>query len=345
MSYKQRRTVQGLVEARIHFAGIGTRKANLELNKLAKTDLYAYALRVALEIEDVNLTAKRYFGGDCGGYTYAELNYLKKSENIETLIGIAKSQGWVFGVQATGAVMRAQETGPSGLEACSRCDSTGTCNYGRGLYDLEEPEPGSEPDYHQCDKCNGSGKSKHAIQRREQQTHVIYFNIPGVGQVSWQYSPREPLPDYPGQWDSLVDSRLPKLEVAVRRVLAATQAARRVPCGWLAPGRPGWSAPSNATQIGKGIIMAPILVVPTPGTTREEDHKQRDETAKALAQAGLTCVVRLHAKLDDHEMRMAIKRYSGMDVSFVIAEYDSTPGQRKQFIERWMPAGGKKIQQ
>jgi hypothetical protein len=84
----------------------------------------------------------------------------------------------------------------------------------------------------------------------------------------------------------------------------------------------------------------PILVVPTPGTTREEDHKQRDEAAKALAQAGVKSVVQLHANLDDYEIRMAIKRWSGADVSFVIAEYDSTPKQRKQFIRRWLAAGG-----
>ena len=74
MSYRRRRKVQELIKARSQFAGIGTRKAKLALNKLAKTDAYAEALRVALEIEDANLTAKRYFGGDCGGYTYAQIN-------------------------------------------------------------------------------------------------------------------------------------------------------------------------------------------------------------------------------------------------------------------------------
>ena len=69
MSRKTKLLVNGLTQARSEFARIGTRKVKLALNKLAKTDPYAYALRVALEIEDANITAKRYCGGDCGGYT------------------------------------------------------------------------------------------------------------------------------------------------------------------------------------------------------------------------------------------------------------------------------------
>jgi hypothetical protein len=124
MSRKHKPKITALVQARTHFAGVGTRKAKLALNKLAKTDPYARALRIALEIEDANLTAKRYFGGDIGGYSYAEINYLKKCENIEALIDIAKSEGWVYGVQ------------PS-------------------------------------DVANT--------------THIIYFDIPSVGQLSWHY--------------------------------------------------------------------------------------------------------------------------------------------------------------
>src|ERR1035438_9659578 len=47
--------VRHLCAARTQFAGVGTRKAKLALNKLAKTDPYAHALRVALDIEGVNL--------------------------------------------------------------------------------------------------------------------------------------------------------------------------------------------------------------------------------------------------------------------------------------------------
>lgn len=158
MSRKTKQRVNSLVQARAEFAGIGTRKAKLALNKLAKTDPYAHALRVALEIEDADLTAKRYAGGDCGGYTYAEIQHLKKGENIEALIGICKSQVWEFGVQ------------PSGVFS---------------------------------------------------PTHILYFDIPGVGQLSWHYSPKEPLPVYTGQWDGQEESTLRKLEVAVSAVLAA----------------------------------------------------------------------------------------------------------------------------
>jgi len=149
-----------LVQARKQFAGVGTRNTKLALNKLAKTDSHAKALRIALEIEDANLTAKRYFGGDCGGYTYAEINYMKKAEGIEELIEVARTEGWVFGLQ------------PS----------------------------------------------------EQYTTHIIYFEIPGVGQVSWHYSPQEPLPVYAGQWDGKKGSTLPKLEIAIASVLG-TEAA------------------------------------------------------------------------------------------------------------------------
>ena len=202
MSRKRKATINVLIQARTQFAGVGTRKAKLALNKLARTDPYAQALRVALEIEDVNLTAKRYFGGDCGGYTYAQIAYMKKSENIDTLIGIAKSQGWVFGVQATGA---SAETDTK----CSRCGGSGDCNYGDDDW----------PDYHTCDLCHGSGNSNRATRSRQQQTHIIYFEIPGVGQLSWHYSPRVPLPVYSGKWHEQDGSTLPKLEVAIRQML------------------------------------------------------------------------------------------------------------------------------
>jgi hypothetical protein len=219
----RRQKIGTLILARTQFAGVGTRKAKLVLNKLAKGDEYALALRVALEIEDVNLTAKRYFGGDCGGYTYADINYLKKGEQIEALIEICKSQGWVFGVHDTGAVEQAQN-GLSGPEDCSQCNGSGTCDYGRSDHWCE-PEPGYVPSLCPCDKCGGSGKSKHAIQRRQQQTHVIYFDIPGVGQLSWYYSPKQQLPVYPGQWDGQEGSTLPKLEAAIAALLTESVAA------------------------------------------------------------------------------------------------------------------------
>jgi|SRR5271157_3843636 len=162
MGRKRRRKINVLVQARTQFAGIGTRKAKLALHKLAKSDQYARALRVALEIEDANLTAKRYFGGNGGGYTFAEISYHQKHINIDTLIEICRLEGWVFGVQPCSAI------------------ST---------------------------------------------THIIYFEIPGVGQVSWHYSPRGPLPIYSGQWDGKDGSTLPKLEVAIFVMLTGAVAA------------------------------------------------------------------------------------------------------------------------
>jgi len=46
-----------------------------------------------------------------------------------------------------------------------------------------------------------------------------------VGQLSWHYSPKEPLPVYAGQCDGQEGSTLRKLEVAVSRLLGETEAA------------------------------------------------------------------------------------------------------------------------
>jgi hypothetical protein len=144
-------------QTRAEFAGVGTRVAKIRLNKLAKTDPYARALRTALEIEDVNLTAKKYHGGSIGGLSYDQLNYAKKAEGIDTLVGFARAKGWTWGVQETVG----------------------------------------------------------------QTTHIIYFEFPGVGQISWHYSPEVPgtLPTYPGAWDHQVNSTLRKLETAIHKVI------------------------------------------------------------------------------------------------------------------------------
>src|SRR4051794_9818718 len=96
---KRKKRVAMLVAARESFVGVGTRKVKVFLNKAGKIDVYALALRMALEAEDANITAKRYFGGDCGGYSYADIHYSKKAEKIEALIEISKAQGWTFGIQ------------------------------------------------------------------------------------------------------------------------------------------------------------------------------------------------------------------------------------------------------
>lgn len=87
-----------------------------------------------------------------------------------------------------------------------------------------------------------------------------------------------------------------------------------------------------------------ILVVPTPGTSFEEDMAQRDEAAATafpkLLDAGAEVVVRLHANLDDEEIRRAVKRWKGRNVRFVLAEHESTAAERQRFVARWKAAGG-----
>lgn len=162
MSRSTRKKIDVLIRARTQFAGVGTRQAKLVLNTLARGDEFARALRIALEIEDANLTAKRYFGGNVDGLTYADIAYARKSANIEVLIKIGESQGWTFGIR------------PSDV--------------------------------------------KHT-------THIIYFDIPEVGQLSWHYSPKVSLPLYPGQWDGNSESMLSKLDVAVSAIFAPAEAA------------------------------------------------------------------------------------------------------------------------
>jgi hypothetical protein len=75
--------------------GIGTRKLKLRLNKLAQDDPLAQAARLALEIEDANVTAKRY------GPRYADRNYYKKQGLMRDLIALFRREEWLFGVHAS----------------------------------------------------------------------------------------------------------------------------------------------------------------------------------------------------------------------------------------------------
>jgi len=87
-----RARVELLKNARHSACGIGTRSLKIRLNKLAKECPLALAVRLALEIEDANLTAKRY------GPAYAGRYYDKKQELIKELITLFKHQEWLFGV-------------------------------------------------------------------------------------------------------------------------------------------------------------------------------------------------------------------------------------------------------
>ena len=148
-----------LDQARDQFCGMGTRTVKLRLNKLVKAgDKIAAALRMALELEDKNITAKKYHGGSIGGYTYDQINYLRKQELIESLVRQCRDLGWSFGIHK-------QDSGST--------------------------------------------------------THIIYFDIPNAGQISYHYTPPEAhdLPEYAGQWDGNDNSGLVKLEQAIAQLI------------------------------------------------------------------------------------------------------------------------------
>jgi hypothetical protein len=90
--------VESLVDKRTDFAGMGTRKAKLQLNRLKDSNPVARALRLALEIEDANIQAKKYYG------KWRNRNYRKKEMLIGELCGVFKEQAWAgYGIQANKA--------------------------------------------------------------------------------------------------------------------------------------------------------------------------------------------------------------------------------------------------
>jgi hypothetical protein len=90
--------VESLVDKRTDFAGMGTRKAKLQLNRLKDSNPVARALRLALEIEDANIQAKKYSG------KWRNRNYRKKEMLIGELCGVFKEQAWAgYGIQANKA--------------------------------------------------------------------------------------------------------------------------------------------------------------------------------------------------------------------------------------------------
>ena len=93
---KNYQLVDSLVDSRENFCGIGTRKVKLQLNKLMKKGVeYADLYRTALELEDVNISAKRYWG------SYKRDYYDKKVELIEELVELCKKYKLTFGKQPT----------------------------------------------------------------------------------------------------------------------------------------------------------------------------------------------------------------------------------------------------
>lgn len=87
--------VDNLIESRDMFCGIGTRRTKLKLNKLVKQgELTAKVLRLLLELEDANITAKRYRGA------YKEIAYEKKAKLLNELAVLFTSKKYVCGFQS-----------------------------------------------------------------------------------------------------------------------------------------------------------------------------------------------------------------------------------------------------
>ena len=85
---KNEELIEDLEDFRTNMLGIGTNKIKRRLNKIAKTDSTAKAIRLALEIEDKNISAKKY-----KKYNY----YDEKYNLILELINIFKQEGWIYG--------------------------------------------------------------------------------------------------------------------------------------------------------------------------------------------------------------------------------------------------------
>lgn len=85
--------IEDLQTKRKNFAGIGTNKAKRRLNKLAKTDPIAKAIRLALEIEDKSISAKNSYG------EYQDRIYNQKVLLVEQLVDHFKARKWIYGIQ------------------------------------------------------------------------------------------------------------------------------------------------------------------------------------------------------------------------------------------------------
>lgn len=85
-----------LADKRSSFCDMGTRKAKLRLNKLSKEGVpMAKILRMALEIEDLNITAKG------APYYYRHKIYSQKSSKICELADLCQENNLIYGIQRT----------------------------------------------------------------------------------------------------------------------------------------------------------------------------------------------------------------------------------------------------
>lgn len=90
---KNENLIEALKEKRKTFCEIGTNKAKRRLNKLSQTSNLAKAIRIAIEIEDKNICAKKCYGD------YQDRIYRKKTELILDLKKLFEIEKWIFGVQ------------------------------------------------------------------------------------------------------------------------------------------------------------------------------------------------------------------------------------------------------
>lgn len=90
---KNENLIYDLKKKREEFAGIGTNKAKRRLNKLSLTSLIAKAVRLALEVEDKSISAKKSYG------EYRERIYKQKNTLIMELCELFKENDWNYGIQ------------------------------------------------------------------------------------------------------------------------------------------------------------------------------------------------------------------------------------------------------
>lgn len=80
-----------LEEKRKTFLGVGTKKTKLALNKIAKTELNAKLLRLALEVEDKNINAKKY-------ENYRQKYYDEKKDILKSLVKLCDENDIKVGI-------------------------------------------------------------------------------------------------------------------------------------------------------------------------------------------------------------------------------------------------------
>jgi len=89
---KNQELIERLSEGRKEFAGLGTNKVKRRLNKLSDNPV-CKAARIALEIEDKNISAKNTRG------KFIEKIYKVKNTLILELAELFKNENWIYGIQ------------------------------------------------------------------------------------------------------------------------------------------------------------------------------------------------------------------------------------------------------